>query len=63
MHALHPVAAKAVEFLRKGTPGDRFTEHDLSLKLAVECGPGSEGKQRICRAIKVCIREHHVLWK
>ena len=63
MHALHPVAAKAVEFLRKGTPGDRFTENDLSLKLAVECGPSSEGKKRICRAIKVCIREHHVLWK
>jgi len=63
MYTLHPVAAKAVDFLKSGKPGDKFTERDLSLRLSVECGPGSEGKNRIRRAIRICIREHRVLWE
>ena len=63
MHALHPMAAKAVDFLKNGKPGDRISEDELALLLGIHCGPGSEGKKRICKAITVCTREHRLLWK
>lgn len=63
MHPLNLIAERAVQILKTGTPGDSYTEQDIAQKLGIECSPGSEGKLRIRSAIKVCIREHHVLWQ
>ena len=63
MHPLNLIAEKAVQILKTGSPGDSYTESELSQKLGIDCSPGSEGKLRIRSAIKVCMREHHILWQ
>jgi hypothetical protein len=63
MHAVHPLAVKAVDILSKGNPGDQFNRSQLSSLLGVSCEPGGEGIKRLNTAKKICYREHRKLWK
>lgn len=58
-----PAAAKLIERLKTGKPGDVITDEELRELTKLDCSPSGKGYSCLQTAIRHCERNHGVVWR
>jgi len=61
--AMGPHTVRAVERLKKGTPGDTATRDEMALVIGRECAPQTNGYGNVNSAIKHVERHYGIVWR
>lgn len=60
---IHFISSMLVDRLKSGKPGDVITDEEMRELCGKDTRPGGDGYCYLATAIKICLKEHRVVWK